>query len=301
MTELTNDDGFGLEAIEALDVENMPPLEDEPEEIEEIEEPEEELETDEAEEEPEDEPEEDPQPKKKRGANARIQDLTSKLREKDEKLAELERKLDNLQQGMDYFKPKEEAKTLSLDEQLQQAAVAVDDKEFDLDDFTTDAEKKAALMGYRNQLTIRQQEQQAAVTNIRSQYAQTVEYYKTQDPEISKGLVDSYNAAVRDEARAIMRRYPNLSPTDAAKHAEKALLTEAQQAQDPVMFIAQFGKQILDDAKQYLTTPKERGKIDHKNREAVRARAGKPEIDTAPMTKRAQQVNEAFEAVSTEW
>jgi hypothetical protein len=114
-------------------------------------------------------------------------------------------------------------------------------------------------------------------------------------------LIAAYNAAVRDEARALMRRYEGLKPEDARVHAERALLNEAAGKKDPVYFIANFGKQILDDSQELLTKPKEKGKIDHKNRETVQQKAGKPEIDTAPMTKRAVEVSKRYEQVAAEW
>jgi hypothetical protein len=307
--ELDNDDGFDLSALENLDIEALSEEQsDEPEEDLEDDDDPDEADEEEQEEPDEEEPEAEEQPKKRKSANSRIQELTNKLKEKDDKLDALERKFDNLQQGIDYLKPKDDAAPVELDDQLSQAAIAAGDREFDLDEFTTDAEKKTALRAYKNDITLRQQEDAQAVNSVRQQYSQAVDYYKEQDPEIGAALTTAYNAAVRDEARAIMRRYPNLQPNEAVNHAEKALLNEARQAQDPVMFIASFGKQILDDAqqlnggsKQKLTKPKENGKIDHKNRETVRRKAGKPEVETAPLTKRQQQVNETWQKVSSEW
>lgn len=299
----TDEDAFDLSAINALVAEEPPVVDDEPEE-EELLEGEEPGEIDELEEELEEEVQVTPE-KKKRNANTRIKDLTDTIKEKDRRLEELEKKFNNMQQGIDFLKPKEEVSVVSLDDKLQKAAVLAGEKDFDIDEFSTDAEKKAALLGYENKITLKQQEDNRSMDSVRNQYAQTVEVYKAQDPAIGEQLVAFYNAAVRNEAIAIMRRYPNLSAADAAKHAERALLSEAREAQDPVVHIAAFGKQILDDAQSFmgkvLTKGKEKGTIDHKNRDAVRARSGKPEIDTAPTTKRGQQIESAYNELVAEW
>lgn len=310
-TKLEEIDNWGVADFDGILKDTLDKIE-QSEEAEEFDDAEEELEEDEAldQDAEEEDPEIEAQPEKKdRSATGRIKDLSKKLKEKDKdleerdrKLQDLELKFDNLQQGIDYInKPKEEVKVISLDERLHQAALAAGDREFDIDEFTTDAEKKTALLGYENKITYTKVQADQEIASVKQQYQYQVEAWNQQDPTISTALVSAYNAAVLDESRAIMRKYPNLTSKDAIAHAEKALLTEARAQHDPVLYIATFGKQILDDAKQLLTEPKEKVKIDHKNRKAVQDMAGKPEIETAPVTKRAQEVNKRHAEIASEW
>jgi hypothetical protein len=295
--------GFDAEAF-AEQVEAEEPIDDAGDEAGELEEEQEELElADDAEELGEEEAQ--PEEPKKRGknANARISDLTKKLKESvsKEEYNALKKEMDNLKAGLDYLKPREEAVVKSLDDRLVEAARAVGDPEFNLDDFTTDAEKRAALLGYENRIESRQRAQEAALGGVKASYSNVIAEYQTKDPELANGLIAAYNAAVRDEARALQRRYDNLTPQEAHQHAERILLQEAAGKPDPVYFIASFGKQILDDAGHVLTKPKEKVKIDHKNRETVQQRAGRPEIETAPTTKRSVELAKKYAQVAAEW
>lgn len=289
------DDPFGIGDIEVLSEEPQA------EEMQ-ADEAEEALEVDDVEEsegeeiEPDEEPEQvETGGKKKRNANSRISELSQKLREKDERLQKLEEKLENLTAAKDYLNDQKPKPEVDLDAQLQEAAKMAGDDSFDLDDFTTEAEKKTALRAYNLEAQQKQQQMQNAIRSVKDQYSQTVMQYKETDANVSNALVAAYNAAVTDEARAIMRRYDNVTQQQAIDYAEKTLLTEAQSHPDPVVYIAKFGKQIIDDAQTYLPKEQESAKIDHKGREKAKESAGKPEVDTVPMTKaQMRQIEKEF-------
>jgi hypothetical protein len=245
-----------------------------------------------------------PQPKKNRSANARIGELSQKLKEKDAAVEALERENRNLKAGFDYLKPKQPTVEKSLDERLVEAAKLAQVDDFDIDDFTTDAEKKTALHTYQNTIQNKQRERVSAIQDVKNSYVSEIQKVQTADPDLANGLVMAYNAAIENEAVALMRRYSHLSEADAVKHAEQNLLEEARNTASPIDHIANFGMKILQKqmpAQQKLTKAKEKAIIDHKNRETIQQRAGKPEIDTATVTKRAVEISKRYDQVASDW
>jgi len=274
------DDPFGIESIELPEPQPDEALQDDgPEAQAEEGQPEE----DQADQdEPESgEPEEKP---RKRNASTRISELSQKLKDKDAEMEELKRKVDNLSAAKDYFDGDKKTEAPDLDAQLIEAAKHAGDNDFDIEDFSTDAEKKIALRGYKTEIKQSQREEIERVYGVRDQYVNAVEQLKADKPEVANGLIHAYQAAVADEARAIMYRF-DMPEAEAKERAEQVLLADAANRKNPVEHIAKYGYQILKDAQAYLPQKQESARIDHKGREAAQQRAGKPEIDSAPASK----------------
>ena len=284
-------DDWGISALQELVAkeaaeeapEEAPEAEEEAVEHEADEEYEEEIE---AEEEPE-ELEEKPKPRKNS-----VSDRINKINEKHAaEMKALEDKLDNLMAAQEYLKP--DTPKATLDERLEQAAKQYGDAEFDLDEFSTDAEKKTALLTYHNGIANKQQKYNSTIGNVKQQYISAVNHYKASDPEVGARVEAAYNAAVQSEGYAINRRHPQLTQAQAMQHAEKSLLEEAANTADPVMHIAKYGHSLLP-TQAPLQKKKKAATINHKNRDEVRKRAGKPNIDPMPTSKRALAISEDF-------
>jgi hypothetical protein len=297
---------WGFDADSFGEADAVAPDAEEAEEIDDASEDDIDAEVDEVEEEIEEEIEVAPQPKKKNTAQNRIGELTKKLKESvsKEEYNALKRELDNIKAGLDYLKPKQEVVPKSLDERLVEAAKQAQDPDFDIDDFTTDAEKKTALIAYNNAIENKQRRQTSAIQEVKNSYAAEIQKVQASDPNLANGFVMAYNAAVENEAIALMRRYPHVSEADAVKYAEQNLLEEARNTANPIDHIANFGMKLLQKqvpTQQKLTKVKEKGTIDHKNRESIQQRAGRPEIDTASVTKRSVEVAKRYDQVAAEW
>lgn len=309
------DDMFGTAELENLDIEaiakagedaNNAANEDDSEEEDEEEDSDGD---DDGEEEGEDETlegEED-KPKRKNTAKNRISKLSGQLKDKDAELERLRQENANLKAGKDYLKSQEKGgdKEMSLDDQLKEAAQLAGDDTFDLDDYDTVADKKNALRGYRHDIEINQTKQLEKLNGVKNSYMSVVNQYKEKDENVANGLVASYNAAVANEAQALLRRYGDrFTKEQAIREAERSLLEEAADRENPILHIAEFGKQILTMAgagDKKLSKKKEDAKIDHKNRDFVKKKAGKPEVENMPSSQKAMGINKEFEKVSSEW
>jgi hypothetical protein len=284
-------DPFGIDVAlaeiqNATPADTVPPADDEPSE-----------EDDDA---PEVETEQQAKPKTAKG---RISELSKASKEKDAKIAALEQQmaamaakmqpLENLANGLDALGiTKQEAQKLSLDEQLQTFNI-------NPDDYDSDGEKRLALQGAKHEQRIQQQNTEAAFNHIEMHVYDTI--MARGDEQRSNGELGAVNYLIQDKAADLVEEL-GISQQDALLQAKREVLYQAglkakKTGRDITDVLIEKGVSVFSrrnvGVNKDLQNSNKEATIDHKAREQVARRAGKPVVDTV-FNPNAIQVSDSF-------
>ena len=246
------------------------------------------------------EPEHQAKPKTAKG---RISELSKASKDKDAKIAALEQQmaamaakvkpLEDLANGLDALGiSKQEMQKLSLDEQLQAFNI-------NPDDYDSDGEKRLALQQEKQERRIQQQNTEAAFNHLEMHVYNTI--MAGGDEHRSNVELGAVNYLIQDKAADLMEE-KGLSQQDAILQAKREVLYQAgmkanKTGRDITDVLIEKGKSVFSRRnigvnKDLQNTNKE-ATIDHKVREQVAKRAGKPVIDTV-FNPNTIQVSDSF-------
>jgi len=254
-------------------------------------------------------------PKKRRAIGKRLLEKAKReAAENAAKLKDIERKLeeresvDRIADKLGLKKPEEKE---SLDDKLVRLGKATGE-EIDLDDFMSDAEKRAVALSLENKLHSQRAQEREVISEITGTISGFIDQQKQAGKAEMAGMVEQcYNAALKSEMVAIRRSNPGLDARTMQAEAERSLVGKAYQLAgkqggnvDPATVILQYGAEILDELG-VPTSPasqkpaKQAPLIDKRAREDVMERAGSPAVQVdnsgTPAERKAQEVRKKYE------